>query len=86
MLKSDGGEPQQDHYPLVWDASYEIVLALMDVYPKMDLSQLGLAQLKAMIVTLPAFADDPSLAHDGLLTSILREWYEETDTEGFASL
>gem|GEM_PF-3703345 len=30
-----------------------------------------------MIVALPDFVDDPTLAHDGLLTEILREYYEE---------
>jgi len=29
------------------------------------------------IIDLPGFADDPKLAHDALLSDILREWYEE---------
>ena len=65
--------------PLYWEASYEIVLALMEHHPDADLDTLGLHQLLALIVALPGFADDPILAHDGLLTEILREWYEEID-------
>ncbi|MBN1562745.1 MAG: Fe-S cluster assembly protein IscX [Anaerolineae bacterium] len=65
--------------PLYWEASYEIVLALIEHHPNADLDTLGLQQLLDMIVTLPGFADDPILAHDGLLTAILREWYEEID-------
>ncbi len=60
-----------------WDASYEIVLRLIDQYPDVVVEQVGLKQLHQMIVTLPGFDDDPTLAHDGILREILREWYEE---------
>jgi FeS assembly protein IscX len=66
-----------DNLTLDWDASYEIVLALMRTYPDMDVNAVGLKQLKDMIIALPNFADDPTLAHDGLLREILREWFEE---------
>jgi FeS assembly protein IscX len=65
--------------PLYWEASYEIVLALMEHHPDADLDNLGLWQLFEWIIALPGFADEPILAHDGLLTEILREWYEEID-------
>lgn len=63
--------------PLYWDASYEIVLDLMEAYPDIDLETIGLEQLYRMILALPNFADDPALANTGILTGILREWYEE---------
>lgn len=63
--------------PLYWESSYEIVLHLIERYPDVNLDSLGLQELYEMIVTLPTFADDPALAHDGLLTEILREYYEE---------
>ncbi len=63
--------------PLYWEASYEIVLSLMEHYPDADLDALGLQQLWEWIIALPGFADDPALANDDLLTDILREWYEE---------
>ena len=62
---------------LYWDSSYEIVLALMDLYPDMELETLSLGGLQARIAALPDFADDPELANDGILKAILREWYEE---------
>lgn len=65
--------------PLYWEASYEIVLALMEHHPNADLETLGLAQLLAWIVALPGFADEPILANDALLTGILRDWFEEID-------
>lgn len=68
-----------DPNPLYWEASYEIVLALMEHHRDADLDNLGLQQLFEWIIALPGFADDPILAHDGLLTEILREWYEESD-------
>jgi FeS assembly protein IscX len=66
--------------PLYWDASYEIVLSLKDTYPGANLDTMGLRQLFQLIVSLPNFADDPELANDGILTEILREWYEEIDS------
>jgi FeS assembly protein IscX len=63
--------------PLYWDASYEIVMSLMEVYPDVDIESIGMQQLFQMIVGLPNFADDPALVNDGILNDILREWYEE---------
>jgi FeS assembly protein IscX len=78
MTQNEDNLPQ--NITLDWDASYEIILALRQHYPTVRTEQvntLGLSQLKEMIVTLPNFADDPDVAHDGLLREILREWYEE---------
>lgn len=62
---------------LYWDATYEIVLRLIDQHPDANLDAMGLQQLYELIVALPGFADDPELANEGILTEILREWYEE---------
>jgi FeS assembly protein IscX len=63
--------------PLYWDASYEIVMTLMELYPDIEIENVGTQQLFQMIVELPNFADDPALVNDGILNDILREWYEE---------
>lgn len=63
--------------PLYWDASYEIVMALMETYPTIEIDSIGTQQLQQMIIELPNFADDPALVNDGILNDILREWYEE---------
>lgn len=63
--------------PLYWDASYEIVMALMETYPTIELDNIGTQQLYQMIIELPNFEDDPALVNDGILNDILREWYEE---------
>lgn len=62
---------------LYWDASYEIVLALIDAYPDVDVDSVGIQQLYQMVIGLPDFADEPSLANDSILNDLLREWYEE---------
>ena len=64
--------------PLYWDASYEIVMTLMEIHPDIEIENVGTQQLFQMIVELPNFADDPALVNDGILNDILREWYEES--------
>ena len=64
-------------HKIYWDSTYEIVLSLIDMHPDADLDAIGLQQLNQLIVALPDFADDPELANEGILTEILREWYEE---------
>ncbi len=70
-----GGDNQP--YPLYWEPTYEIVLALMDTYPDADIESVGMKQLMDLILALPNFADEPAMATDQLLRDILREWYEE---------
>ncbi|HEX2906399.1 MAG TPA: Fe-S cluster assembly protein IscX [Phototrophicaceae bacterium] len=67
-------------HKLYWEFTQEIVLMLIETYPDMDLDTIGLEQLYQYIVTLPDFADDPTLANDGILNEILREWYEEVNS------
>lgn len=64
--------------PLYWDAPYEIVLALKAAHAHTDIDSLGRQDLLNLIIRLPNFADDPTLANDGILDDILREWYEES--------
>jgi FeS assembly protein IscX len=63
---------------LDWDATYDIVLALMETYPDANLEDVGIRQLFHWVIQLPGFADDPALANEDILNGILREWYEET--------
>lgn len=62
---------------LYWDSSYEIVLALMETYPDIDLETMTLDDLSRRITSLPGFVDDPAWANDAILRAILRDWYEE---------
>ncbi|MCY3867566.1 MAG: Fe-S cluster assembly protein IscX [Chloroflexi bacterium] len=62
---------------LYWDSDYEIVLALMETYPNVELEDISLDELTQRITGLPGFADDPALVNDAILKAILRDWYEE---------
>lgn len=63
--------------PLYWEATYEIVLALNEHHPNVDIDGVGIQQLFDWIIALPDFVDDPDLVNEGILNDILREWYEE---------
>jgi FeS assembly protein IscX len=63
---------------LFWDASFEIVLALIEAYPDVEIDTVGIEQLREWIIALPNFADDPNMVTDDILHDILREWYEES--------
>jgi FeS assembly protein IscX len=69
----------EDNYPIYWEPTYEIVLALMDAHPNVDVNTVGMQQLLEWIVALPNFADEPAIASEELLRTILREWYEESE-------
>jgi FeS assembly protein IscX len=64
---------------LDWESSFEIALALMAVYPDVQLEDVSLNQLKTWIVALPNFVDDPDLGTDTILMDVFREWYEEAN-------
>jgi len=66
----------EDH-PLYWEPTYEIVLALMEAHPEVNVEEVGYHQLLVWITALPNFADDPAIVSEELLRTILREWYEE---------
>lgn len=72
---------REDAHYLYWDTVYEVILALIETYPDVDLDALSLHDLYTMITALPNFADDPALAHDGLLLEIFREYYEEATSQ-----
>jgi FeS assembly protein IscX len=66
-----------DEQPLYWENTYEIVLALIEAHPDVDINALGLDQLQRWVIALPGFADNPRMVTDAILNDILREWYEE---------
>jgi len=69
-----------DSNSLFWDSSFGIVLRLIETHPDVDVETVGTEQLYRWIIALPEFADDPSLVNEGILSDILREWYEEVSS------
>ncbi len=73
-LESDQGLPPNELY---WDATYAIVVSLLDNHPDIDPEAVGLEEMAALIEQLPGFADDPSMVTDRILLDIQTTWYEE---------
>ena len=70
-------KPDSRTTPLYWEATYEIVLRLMEFHPDVDIENVGIEQLYRWIIELPGFADDLRPVNESILNDILREWYEE---------
>lgn len=68
---------KSNNAPLYWESTYAIVLRLMETYPNVDIDSVGMEQLCQWVLALPEFADDPTLVNNGILSDILRTWYEE---------
>jgi len=67
-----------DHEPeLFWDSTYAIVVSLMAHHPECRPIDVGLAELTALVESLPGFQDDPALVTEQFLLDILTVWYEE---------
>ena len=67
-----------EHEPeLFWDSTYAIVVSLMEHYPEQRPTDVGLAELAALVESLPGFMDDPAQATEQFLLDILTVWYEE---------
>lgn len=63
---------------LYWDATYAIVVALIEHYPERNPEDVGLQELLTIVQTLPGFNDDPAIVAEQVLLDILNVWYEET--------
>ena len=63
---------------LYWDATYAIVMALIEYYPQHSPEKVGLRELADLVQTLPGFRDDPAIISEQILFDIQTVWYEET--------
>jgi FeS assembly protein IscX len=61
-----------------WESTFAIAMALKRLHPAADLQNVSLRMIYDWTVALPEFADDPSLANDGILAAIYQDWFEET--------
>jgi FeS assembly protein IscX len=64
---------------LVWDAVYEIALALRKRFPRAELEEVSLEDIFTWTLSLPGFEDDPALANEEILLAIYQEWFEENN-------
>lgn len=66
-----------DPQELFWDATYAIVLALIEQYPQKSPEDVGLNEMAEMIEQLPGFSDNPATVTERILIDIQIVWYEE---------
>ncbi len=65
---------------LFWDATYAIVLVLLEEYPQTNPVNVGLEELYGTVIALPNFKDDPNMVTERILLDIQTVWYEEATT------
>ena len=62
---------------LFWDATYAIVVSLLETYPDINPADMGLEAMADLIVALPGFTDEPTIVTTQMLMDIQAAWYEE---------
>ncbi len=65
--------------PLRWTDTWEIVYALEEKYPDIDIMQIRFTDLHKWVRELPDFADDPNKSNEKILEAIQMAWLEERD-------
>jgi FeS assembly protein IscX len=62
-----------------WTDSLEIAMKLHERYPDVDPLTLRFTDLRARVLELPGFDDDPAASNEGRLEAIQMAWYEERE-------
>lgn len=62
-----------------WVDTYEIAAALADTYPDVDPATVRFTQLRAWVLELPGFNDDPAHSGEKILEAIQQAWIDEAD-------
>jgi len=60
-----------------WIDTYEIAAALADAHPDVDPRTLRFTELRAWVLALPGFDDDPAHCGEKILEAIQAAWIEE---------
>lgn len=63
--------------PLRWTDTWDIVYALEDKYPDVDILAVRFTDLHKWVRELPDFADDPNKSNEKILEAIQMTWLEE---------
>ena len=62
-----------------WRDIGELARDLAVQYPETDPLDLELSQLRAMVIELPGFGDEPDAATEEILEAIQSAWYDEAE-------
>lgn len=60
-----------------WTDSLDIALALIDAHPEVDPLQVRFTDLRAWVLALPDFQDDPARCGERVLEAIQQAWIDE---------
>jgi FeS assembly protein IscX len=60
-----------------WTDSQEIAIALCDTYPGIDPASINFVDLRAWVLALPGFADNPARVGEKILEAIQAAWITE---------
>ncbi len=62
-----------------WTDSRDIALALLEKYPDQDPAKVNFVDLRAWVLALPGFSDDPKRSGEKILEAIQMLWIEESE-------
>jgi len=62
-----------------WTDSREIAIALAETFPDRDPLRVNFVDLRAWVLSLPGFDDDPKHCGEKILEAIQMAWIEESD-------
>ena len=62
---------------MLWTDFEDIAIALADAHPTVDPLTVRFTELRAWVLQLPGFNDDPGGSNEGRLEAIQMAWYEE---------
>ena len=64
---------------LRWTDSLDVAIALSEEHPEVDPLALNFVDLRAMVLALPDFSDDPERCGEKILEAIQAAWLDEMD-------
>lgn len=62
-----------------WTDIHEIAAALYDSQPDTDPATIRFTELRAWVMALPGFEDDPNRCGEKILEAIQQAWIDEAD-------
>jgi FeS assembly protein IscX len=62
-----------------WTDSHEVAIALAEAHPDVDPARVRFTEMRAWVLALPGFADDPAHCGEKILEAIQMAWIDEAD-------
>lgn len=63
--------------PMTWTDTYDIVIALEEKHPEVDVAHIRFTDLWQMVMALPGFEDEPGRVSEKILENIQMTWLDE---------